>query len=150
MMGGMGHTASHHPGPRSPHVEKLRLSFPPRLIFGSQHSEALSAVFLVLAHEFQPDFFLGERRRPDVDIEHRPEPDVLADTLMHHMLMEVTAALIGGVGTDWKVMVRKHAPGADHFDALRLISLDQKVISHRGPPWNCEAALTARRQHDIE
>src|SRR6478735_3682006 len=150
MMGSMGHTASHHPCPRSPHVEKRRLCFPPRLILGPQHREALFAVFLVPPHEFQPDFFFRQRRCTDVYVEHRPKPDVLADTLMHHMLMETAAARIGRVGTDRKIMIREHAPGADHFDTLRLISLDQKVISHRGPPWKREAALTVRRQHDIE
>jgi hypothetical protein len=124
VMGGMGHTAGHHPGPRPADVEKRRLAFPPRLILLPQHDEAFPAVFLLLPHEFQPDFFFRQRWRSNVYIEHRSKPNVLADTLMHHMLMETTAPAICRGGAHREIMVREHAPGTDHFDALRLISVD--------------------------
>ncbi len=64
---------------------------------------------------------IGRPLCADIYIEHRPEPDVLADTLMHHMLMPTATTHIGRVGSDRKILIREHAPGADHFDALRLI-----------------------------
>jgi hypothetical protein len=49
---------------------------------------------------------------------------------MHHVLTETATALIGSVGTYREIVVLKHAPGADHFDPLRLVGLNQKVIFH--------------------
>src|SRR5215469_7309198 len=100
MMGGMGHAASHHPGPGPPYVEKRRLPLPPRLIPAPQRRQAFSAVLRVLPHEFQSDFVFRQRRRSDINIEHCPKPDVFADTLMHHMFVNTTSARIGWVRTE--------------------------------------------------
>src|SRR3954468_225375 len=104
MMRGMGHPASHHPSPRSPHVEKRRLPFPPRLIFSPQNCETLFAVFLIPPHEFEPAFFFRQRRCSDIYVEHRPKPGVLADTLMHHMFVKTAAAHIRRARTDRKII----------------------------------------------
>src|SRR4051812_40397651 len=125
MMGSMGYAASHDPGPRSPHVEKLRLSFPPRLDLTSQRNDALGAVFSVPAHEFQSDFVFRKRWRSDIDIEHCPKPDIFADTLVHHMLPNAASARIRRVRPGREILVSEHAPGADHFEALGLVSLNQ-------------------------
>src|SRR5262249_6147610 len=58
------------------------------------------------------------------------EPGVFADALMNHVLVEVAASRVGGVGTDGEVRVGEHAPGADDFDTLGGVSFDQEVVSH--------------------
>src|SRR5262245_35266647 len=112
-MSGVRHTAGHHPGPRPAYVEKRRLAFPPRIVLVPQRGQTLPAVFLLTAHEFQPDFLFWQWRRAHVDTEHRSKPGVLADTLMHHMLMETTPARIGRVGAYRQILVGEHAPGAN-------------------------------------
>src|SRR5580698_8444455 len=52
---------------------------------------------------------------------------------MHHVLAKTAAARVGRVGTHREIIVPEHAPGTDHFDALRRIGVDQKVVSHSGP-----------------
>src|SRR6266702_3508791 len=94
MMGGVGHASRHHPGPRPPYVEKRGLAFPPCLILVPQRDQTFSAVVRIPLHELQPDFFFRQRRGSNVYVEHRSKPDVLADTLMHHMFMETAAACI--------------------------------------------------------
>src|SRR5215469_11414435 len=95
MMGGVGQPAGHHPGARPPHIEERRLAFPPRLLLVPQYKEALSAIFRVAPHKFKPDFFSRQRRRSDIYVEHRSKPGIFTDTLMHHMLMQTSAARIG-------------------------------------------------------
>src|ERR1035438_3766833 len=131
MMGGVGHSASQHPGPGPLHVEKRRLPFPPRLILVPQRSQALLAVIRVLPHKLQSDFLLRQRRRSDVNSKHGSKPDVFADTLMHHMLVNAASPGIGRVRSDGDIVVGEHAPGANHLDALGLVTLRQKVVSHR-------------------
>src|SRR6185312_6693556 len=105
MMGGMGHAAGQHPGTRPPHIEKRLLPFPPSPVLALKHDETLPAVLRVAPHEFQPDFFFRQRRRSDVYIEHRSKPNVLADALMYHMLVETAAARVGPVGTQREIIV---------------------------------------------
>src|ERR1039458_6930361 len=63
---------------------------------------------------------------------------------MHHVFVETSAASIGSVWTDREINICEHTPGADHFYALRVISLDQKVVPHFESPWNVERSLDAR------
>ena len=62
---------------------------------------------------------------------------------MHHVFAETAATSIGSVWTDREINICEHAPGADHFYALRVISLDQKVVPHFEPPWSVERPLGA-------
>ena len=66
-----------------------------------------------------------------VDTEHRPKPDIFADALVHHVLVHTAPASIGRVGAHGQILVSEHAPGANHLDALGLVSLNQKLVSHR-------------------
>jgi len=130
----MGQPSRDHPGSRSRNVEKLCFAFPPGRLGAPKRGETSSTVFRVPSHEFQPRFFFRQRRRSDVDIEHRSEPEILTDTLMHHVFMDTTAARIGLIGARGQVLVTEHAPHAEHLHALCFIHVDQKVISHSGPP----------------
>lgn len=47
------------------------------------------------------------------------------------MIMQTPTARISRVWTYRQIGIREHAPGTDHFDALRLIRVDQKVVSNR-------------------
>src|SRR5689334_2011764 len=123
MMGSMGHAASHYPGTRPPHVKKRRLPFPPRIVFAPQHSQALFAVFRIASHEFQSDLIFRQWRCSDVNVEHGPKPDVFADTLMHHMFVNTASARVSWVRSNREILVSEHAPGANHLDALGLVSL---------------------------
>jgi hypothetical protein len=64
MMSGMGDAASHNPGSRPPYVEKRRLPFPPHLILFPQRGQALSTVFRVPPHEFQPHLMFRKSGAP--------------------------------------------------------------------------------------
>src|SRR4051794_27282460 len=130
----MRDTSSHHPGARPLHVEKRGFAFPPFLIPGPERPDAFSTVLFISPDELEPDFFCRQRRSADIDIEHRSKPDVLADTLMHHMLMEAPAARIDRMRTYGKIVIGEHAPGTDHLDALRVICIDQKLVSHQESP----------------
>src|SRR5262249_39123438 len=107
--------------PRARNAEEFRFPFPPWLVFAAKRGEAFSAIFGVLAHELQASFVFRQRRRSDINIEDVPEPQILADTLMHPMFLEGAATLIHGTGAHRKILVPEHAPGADHFDALGLV-----------------------------
>src|SRR5690349_17328659 len=100
MMRGTSHPASHHPRSRSSHGAKHRLSFPPLFILSPQHSQAFSAILFLTAPKFHPDLLLRKRWRPNVYVEHCPEPGVLAHTLVHHVLMKTPSALVRFIGTD--------------------------------------------------
>src|SRR5262249_56074123 len=80
--------ARHHPGPRSPHIKKLRIPFPPRFIRASQRRKPFFAVLRISPHELEPDLFFRQRWGSHVDPEHRPEPQILADALVHHVFVQ--------------------------------------------------------------
>src|SRR4051794_16460196 len=43
-----------------------------------------------------------------------------------------------------EIVISEHAPGADHFDALRLVRIDQKVVSHRDLPSTSNLVASGR------
>ena len=96
-----------------------------------QSSLALSAVLCIAAYELQAGLSRGKRRRANIDAEHVEEPQVLADTLMHHVLVNAPSSKIRSIRADWKVLVPEHAPNANDLDPLGLVRLNQKVVFHK-------------------
>ncbi len=86
MMRSVGHPPHHHPGPRPLHLKELRLSLPPRIILRLQRLQSLPAVLGISLHELQPCFGSRQRRRPHINSQHVPKPQILAHALMHHLL----------------------------------------------------------------
>src|SRR5271156_1945625 len=126
----MRHPPRHHPGPRSRHIEKLHILFPPRLIFFLQRGQPFAAVLGVPFHKFHPRLLLGQRRRADINPQHVAEPQVFAHALMHHLLTHAATPRITLARPHDKILVLKLAPHTHHLHPLGGIRLDQKCVSH--------------------
>ena len=72
-------------------------------------------------------------RPTGLDAEHRAEPQVLADALVHHLLVDTPPSSIGRMRATPQVRILKHAPDAQHLEALGLVRIDQELISHQSP-----------------
>src|SRR5438093_7507659 len=131
MMGRMSQSPSHYPGARTLHIEEFCALFPPGFILLPQRGEPFSAVFRVSLHELEPCLLLRKRRRAYVNSKHVAKPEILADALMHHLLMHAAPARIAVSRTNGKIFVLKLAPHADDLQPLGRIGLDKEVIFHR-------------------
>src|SRR5581483_7035 len=49
---------------------------------------------------------------------------------MDHVLEETAAPSVLQVRTDGEIVVPEQAPGAEHFDALGRVGVDQELVSH--------------------
>src|SRR5262245_33145223 len=87
----MRESTGHHPGLRPPDVEKHGLVLPPRLVRVPESFESPLADVRVAPDELEPSFRWGQRRRADINTEHRPKPRVLADALVDHVLVDAAA-----------------------------------------------------------
>src|SRR5262245_561664 len=110
VMGCVRQPSRHGPGSRPHDIEELRLLLPPSLIRLTEPFEPTSAVLRVALDELRADFTLGKRWRSDVDAEHVPKPGVLADTLMHHLLVYAPAPRIVVLRTHREVLVAELTP----------------------------------------
>ena len=73
---------------------------------------------------------LWQRSCTNIDAEHVPEPEVLADALVHHVFVDASAARVIRAGPDRKVVVSELAPHAEDLQTFGRIAVDQKVVSH--------------------
>ena len=119
------------PGSRSPHIEERGQLLPPPLIALPEALEAAFAVFRVSRHELESRLLRRQRRRAHVDAEHRPEPRILADALMHHVLANAAPARVIPVRPDSEIVVSELAPDAEYLDAFGGVAVDQEVVFHR-------------------
>ncbi len=126
----MRHTPHHDPGPRPLHVKELRFAFPPRLVFSLQRCQSLAAIFRISLHKLDPRLLCRQRRRADIDPQHIAEPQFLAYTLMHHLLVHAPTAWIALSRAHGQVGVAKLAPDADHLHPFGCVRLHQKCIPH--------------------
>jgi hypothetical protein len=132
MMRRVRQAARHHPRARARDVEERRLLFPPAIVSLAKAVEPLAAVFGVARDEPRARLGRRERRRADVDAEHRPEPRVLADALVDHLFAHAAAAGIAGPRPGCHVRLGEFAPHAEHLQPFGLVALDQEVVSHEG------------------
>src|SRR2546428_10106271 len=91
VMRGMSNTASHHPRTGALHVKEHGLLLPPCFNFLLQCGEALPAVFCVEFDELQTPFQFRKRGSAHIDAEHIAKPQILAHTLMYHLLVDATS-----------------------------------------------------------
>src|SRR5450756_225291 len=130
MMGSMRQAAGHDPRSGALHIEELRWLFPPVLILLLEYSESLAAMFRIASHEPGAGFLFRERRGTDFDAQRVAKPQVLAHALMYHLLVHAASARIALLRPYRKVLILELAPHAQDLHALRLVSLDQKIILH--------------------
>src|SRR5277367_6821520 len=123
MMGSMRQTTGHYPGTGSLHIEKCGVAFPPGFVFPLKYSQPLAGIFGVAPNELEASFLLGEWRCAHIDAEHGVHPQFLAHTLMHHLLMDATAARVVRPGANRQVVILKFAPDAKDFDSLGGVGL---------------------------
>ena len=71
--------------------KKLVVSSHQASSFAVEIRKPFSAVSAYCLMNSQASFLLGERGRADVDAEHGPKPQIFADALMHHLLMDTAA-----------------------------------------------------------
>src|SRR2546426_2323584 len=109
------------------------------LVFRLQRRQPLAAVFRVAPDKFQASFLRRQRRRAHVNAEHVAEPSVLADALVHHLLVDASSARVALARTRGKLLVAELAPHADHLDSLAGVGFDEEAVFHREMPvkmWN--------------
>src|SRR5271166_800873 len=111
----------HHPCTRASHNKEVGCLFPPSVGLLAQLREPFSAVSRVLLDELQASFWFWQRWCFDVDSEHGPKPQILADALMHHLLMNTTSPWIITAGAHRKIVIPELAPHADHFDSFTCV-----------------------------
>src|SRR3954470_5314494 len=126
----VSHAARHDPGAGTPDIEERDLGLPPCLVRVAQRGQSLAAILGVASHEFRTNLARGQWRRAGVDAEYRAEPVIFTGALMDHMLEEAPPSRISRVWPNLKIVVAEHTPGAQHFQPLSLISIDQEIVSH--------------------
>jgi hypothetical protein len=107
--------ACHYPSARPPHIEECRFIFPPHLVLAAEDIHALSAILRVPPNEFQSGLVCRQWRRANINAEHRPKPEVLANTLMHHVLVDAAPAYIDRMRAEREILILEHGPNANHF-----------------------------------
>jgi hypothetical protein len=55
---------------------------------------------------------------------------VLAHALVDHVLAHAPAARVGEMRARGQVLVLKHGPHAEHFQAFGFVGIDQELIAH--------------------
>src|SRR5262249_57991286 len=88
----VGNASGHDPGARTLHVKESGLTFEPSLIFSFERRQSPGAEVGITLHETQPRLRRRQRRFTYVNTKHISEPQVLADALMHHLLMHAAPA----------------------------------------------------------
>ena len=51
---------------------------------------------------------------------------ILADTLVHHLLVHAPSTPVSWMRTDREVVVAKHAPHAQYFEAFGAVRIDEE------------------------
>src|SRR5579863_7427394 len=110
MMRGVSHAARHHPSAGAGDTEEGNHLFPPWLGRCLQYGQALGAVLGIALHELPANLARGQRWRFHINAENGSKPEVLADALMHHLLVHASSARIGSIRPDWQLIVAEHAP----------------------------------------
>src|ERR1700747_1209389 len=126
----MGKTAGHDPGTGFDYVEKLAIILPPIWALLLQLTQPFATVFRIAIDEFNTGLLLRKRRSIYVYDQHSAKPEILADTLVHHLLANAPSACVAGMGAEWQVAIVKCAPDANHLHSLWSVGLHQKIIGH--------------------
>src|SRR5262249_18888423 len=126
----VGNSAGHHPGSRTPHVKEGGFTFEPGLVFGLERRQPPGAEICVTLHEAEPRLRRWQRWRTYLDTKHVAKPQVLADALMHHLLVHAASARVASIRTERKILIMKLTPHAHNFDSFRFIRFYQKTIFH--------------------
>src|SRR5262249_9662868 len=105
--------------------------FPPRFLLFSQQGESASRSVRIVLDEGETSFSLGQRWRAQIDVEHGPEPPLLALTLMDHMLVGRPITVEPRVRADVQVFTLKPAAQFERFQPLAGVWVDEKPIAHQ-------------------
>src|SRR5262249_48888133 len=130
VLSGVGDPSSHDPRPGPLYVKEPGCRLPPLVGPFPQSGLPLSAILCIATHELQAGFSRWEWRGAHIEAEHVDKPQVLADTLVHHMLVDAPPSRIRRIRADRQVFVFEHAPNAYNLYPLGLVSLDEKVVFH--------------------
>src|SRR6185503_8266416 len=98
-----------------PHIEEGYVLFPPRFVFLTQGSEALSAVLNIALDELQTGFLVRQRRSAHVNAQHVAKPQILTYTLMHHLFVHATAPRIAFAWPHRKIVICELTPDTAHL-----------------------------------
>ena len=124
MVGGVGQAAEHDPALRSLDLEELGRLTPPLFRLLAQQSQSLLRKISVVAKEVEPRLFLRQRGAAGIDAEHVFHPGVLADALMHHVLVRRSDPRRR---TEFHVFVGEHRPHRKRFQTFGVVGVDEKV-----------------------
>ena len=97
-------------------IEECSRLLPPVISGLAESLESTGAVLSILLDELESSLHIWQWRRSDVNAEHRPEPGVLANTLMDHVLVNALATRI--------VLFRAHtqASSLNSLQTLRTLT----------------------------
>src|SRR4030095_7170504 len=132
MMRGVRDPPHHDPCAASRLFEKIDVLLPPFRFFSGKQFEPALGVFSVFLNEAQSRFFARKRRTLDVDAEERPEPKILAQTLMNHLLANASPTPVGEMRSCVHVISHEHAPHAEDLQSLDFIRPDEEIVVHHG------------------
>ena len=93
-------------------------------------SQPLGRTRGIALDEVESALDLRQRGHAGPDAQHRPKPQVLADTLVHHLLVHAAAPSVRGMRTNRQILVAEHAPDTEHLQALRFVRLHEESVSH--------------------
>src|SRR5260370_21553871 len=137
-MRGVGDAPHQHPGALALDVKKARRLLEPGLGLAAQLLEAPGRGLGVAPEEPQASLAGWQSRLAEVDPQHGAHPEILADALMHHVLVRRPRA---GLGPKGEVAVGEQRPDGKGLEALRLIGLEQEVVpSHERAPFTARGA----------
>jgi hypothetical protein len=126
----MGQATRHHPGPWAAHIKELSLFLPPRFVLLTQSIQSFAAILCITSHELQTSFLMREGWSTHINAQHVAKPEILAHTLMDHLLVHTAASRIILERAHVKILIRELTPDTDHFDAFGFVCLNQEIVSH--------------------
>src|SRR5262249_44901460 len=123
--------AHHDPRSAVRGIEERDVLFPPRFLLFSQQGESASRSVRIVLDEGETSFSLGQRWRAQIDVEHGPEPPLLALALMDHVLVRGSITVEPRVRADVQVFIVEHAPHGERLQPLAGVGVDEKPIAHQ-------------------
>ena len=129
MVRGVRDATHHDPGPGPPGLEEGNHLLPPGFLLRAEHLQALRGVAGILADELQERLRLRQRARAHVDAEHGPEPHILAQALVDHLLPDAAAPAVGPVRSRRQVVILEHGPDAHHLEPLGPVGVDEERVT---------------------
>src|SRR5262249_36623651 len=116
--------AHYHPCATPACIEEAHLFLPPFVRLRTNLGEPLAAILRIPRDKLVPQVRCKQWECVDINAQHPLEPQILAHALVHHLLQEAAATVVGWVRAETKVSIVEHAPHAQDLEPLSLVRVD--------------------------